>query len=105
MAAAHPAPRTYIQLDDPQKGDEEQVKGHKQAEGAAHVRDGLALRRWYEQVRGREGQRGGVGGIQGGDGGQAVPQLPVVSTRHSCGEARRGGKLTLQQGKARNNLL
>lgn len=84
---ARPAPGTYVQLDNPQKRDEEQVKGHKEAEGATHVRDGLALRRWYKQVRRREGQRGGVGGIQGGDDGQAAPQLAVASARHPCGEA------------------
>lgn len=84
---ADPAPGTYVQLDNPQKRDEEQIKGHKEAEGATHVRDGLALCRGYEQVRGREGHRGGVGRIQGGDDGQAAPQLPVVSHRHSCGEA------------------
>lgn len=84
---AHPAPGTYVELDDPQERDEEQVKGHKEAEGATHVGDGLALRGGHEQVRGRERQGGGVGGIQGGGDGQAAPQLPVVSDRHPCGEA------------------
>lgn len=83
---ADPEPETYVQLDDPQERDEEQVKGHKETEGAAHVRDGLTRCRWYQQVGGRERHRGGVGGIQGGDKGEVAPELPVVSARHSRGE-------------------
>lgn len=42
---------THIELDDPQEGDEEQVKGDKETEGAADVRDGLAfLQRWWDEV-------------------------------------------------------
>lgn len=96
---AHPPPGTYVQLDNPQKRDEEQVKGHKEAEGATHVRDGLALCGGHEQVGGGEGHRGGVGGIQSVDDGQAAPQLPVVSHRHSCGEA---GLSPCNRGKNKN---
>lgn len=43
-----------VQLNDPEQGDEEQVEGDEQTEGAADVGDGPALlrqRRW-EEVRG-----------------------------------------------------
>lgn len=79
-------PNTHIQLNNPQEGDEKQIEGHKQAEGAADVGDGLALCRRHEQVRRRDGQRRGVGGIQRRDARQAAPQLPIVSTRHACGQ-------------------
>lgn len=80
---------THIQLDDPQEGDEEQVKGHKQAEGAADVGDDLALARRHEKVRRRDGHGRGVGGIEGGDGRRAATQVPIASTRHSCGQDRK----------------
>ena len=47
-------PPTHVQLNDPEQGDEEQVEGDEQTEGAADVGDGPALlrqRRW-EEVRG-----------------------------------------------------
>lgn len=77
---------THVQLNNPQKGDEEQIERHKEEEGAPHVGDGSALRGWHQQVRGREWQRRRVGSIQGGDGREATPELPVLSTWHSCGE-------------------
>lgn len=77
--------KTHIQLNNPQKGDEEQVEGHEETEGASDVRDGLALGGWYQQVR--EGQRRREGGVQGADAREAAPELPVVSTWHSCGES------------------
>lgn len=44
--------RTHIQLNDPEQGDEEQIEGNKETEGAADIRDSLALlRRWQEKVR------------------------------------------------------
>lgn len=79
-------PDTHVQLNEPQKGDEEQVECHKETEGAADIRDGLALCRWYKQVWGREGHRRGVGRIQRGDGRQTAPEVPIVFTRHSCSE-------------------
>lgn len=75
---------SHVELNNPQQGYEEQVEGHKETEGAAHVRNGLALCKRYIQVRGREGQRGGVGSVQGGDGREAAPVFPTaVYTRHS----------------------
>ena len=50
-----PEPRpTHVQLNDPEQGDEEQVEGDEQTEGAADVGDGPALlRQWrWEEVRG-----------------------------------------------------
>lgn len=43
---------THIQLNDPEQGDEEQIEGNKETEGAADIRDSLALlRRRQEKVR------------------------------------------------------
>lgn len=77
---------THIQLDNPEKRDEEEVECHKETEGAADIRDSLALCRWHQHVRRREGQRCGVGGVKGGDGREASPELPILSSRHSCCE-------------------
>lgn len=74
---------THIQLNNPQEGDEEQIECHKETEGAADIRDGLALCRWGKHVWRREGQRGRVGSIQGSDGRKAAPELAILSTRHS----------------------
>lgn len=75
---------THVQLNDPEKWDEEQIERHEKTEGATDVGDGSALCGWHEQVRRREGQRRRVGSIQGGNGGEATPELPVLSTWHSC---------------------
>lgn len=74
---------THIHLDNPQKGDEEQVERHEEAEGAADIGDGLALCGRDKHVRGREGHRSRVGSIQGSDGRQAAPELAILSARHS----------------------
>lgn len=75
---------THVKLNNPEKGDEEKVEGHKETESAPHVRDLLALYRWCQQVRGWDGHQCRVGSIQGGDGGEAAPELPIGSTMHSC---------------------
>lgn len=56
---------TYIQLDDPEEGDEEEVESDEEAEGAADIGDGLPLcRRGGQVVRRGKGERGlGVGRI------------------------------------------
>lgn len=77
---------THIQLNNPQKGDEEQIERHEETEGAADIRDGLALCRRDKHVRGREGHRRRVGSIQGSDGRQAAPELTILSAWHSWGE-------------------
>lgn len=94
---------THIQLDYPQEGDEEQVKGHKQAEGAADVRDDLALGRRHKQVRRRDGHGRGEGGVERGEGRRGASQLPIVSTRHPCGQT--GKSRCVQEIRARRSDL
>lgn len=52
--------QTYIELNDPEKSDEEKIKGHKQAEGSAEIRDALLLHTFIGLDAGRHG--GGVDG-------------------------------------------
>lgn len=94
---------THIQLDYPQEGDEEQVKGHKQAEGAADVRDDLALGRRHKQVRRRDGHGRGEGGVERGEGRRGASQLSIVSTRHPCGQT--GKSRCVQEIRARRSEL
>lgn len=94
---------THIQLDDPEQGDEEQVEGHEEAEGAAHVGDGFLLS--GGQVVGRRvGERGlRVGGVQGGDGREAPHELAAFhSARHAC-SADRGTHATGCGGRTKKN--
>lgn len=50
---------TYVQFNDPEQGDEKEVKCDEEAESAANIRDGLPLSWRGGQVVGRrEGQRG-----------------------------------------------
>lgn len=52
--------QTYIELNDPEQSDEEEVKGHKQAEGSSQVRDALLFHAFIGINAGRH--RGGVDG-------------------------------------------
>lgn len=51
---------TYIELNDPEQSDKEEVKGHKKAEGSSEVRDALLFRTFIVTNAGRH--RGGVDG-------------------------------------------
>lgn len=46
---------TYVELNDPQQGDEQKVKGHKQAEGSPNIWDALPLFRFIRLNAGRKG--------------------------------------------------
>lgn len=76
---------SYIEFYDPEQGDEQQVKGDKEAEGPPHVRDALLL---ASLVRADPGQQGRAGhGARAPAGQPRVDAAAAAAVHRALGSA------------------